>query len=267
MLTYRSFVSAFRQLEIDQTRPIIVHTSLSAFGEIHGGAETVLGALMASFDRLMMPAFTFKTMLIPESGPDNNAMKYGTGKDTNRMTEFYSLDMPVDKMMGRLPEALRLNSQSLRSSHPILSFVGIGVDEALNAQSIGEPLAPIHILHADRGYVLLLGVDQTSNTSVHYAERIADRKQFVRWALTEQGVMECPGFPGCSDGFGPLDAQLQGITHRTRLGDGLIQAIPLRDLVQSVTGILTADPLSLLCHRSDCERCNAVRADVRTQND
>lgn len=260
MLTFRDLLTSFRKLELDRTRPVIIHASLSAFGELHGGVETLLGALLASFDRILAPAFTYKTMLIPETGPEGNAIEYGSGKDTNRMAEFYTPDLPVDKMIGRVPEALRCHAKARRSSHPILSFTGIGVDEALLAQSVSEPLGPIHILHADQGHVLLLGVDHTVNTSVHYAERVAGRKQFTRWALTPQGVVVCPSFPGCSDGFGVLDALLQSVTRQAGVGGTTIRAIPLRALVQTVAGMLSADPLSLLCKRSDCERCDAIRA-------
>ncbi|MFZ6027051.1 MAG: AAC(3) family N-acetyltransferase [Chloroflexota bacterium] len=260
MLTFRDLLTSFRKLELDRSRPVIVHASLSAFGDLHGGAETLLGALLASFDRVLAPAFTYKTMLVPEAGPEGNAIEYGSGKDTNRMAEFYTLDMPVDKTIGAIPEALRRHAKARRSSHPILSFAGIGVDEALLAQSVSEPLGPIHMLHADQGNVLLLGVDHTVNTSVHYAERVAESKQFTRWALTPNGVVECPNFPGCSDGFGVLDTPLQHVTRRVQAGDATVQAVPLRALVQTAVDMLAADPLALLCQRPDCERCNAVRA-------
>jgi aminoglycoside 3-N-acetyltransferase len=263
MLTFRDLLTGLRKLELDRTRPVIFHAAMSSFGEIHGGVDTLLGALLASFDHLLAPAFTYKTMLTPEVGPADNAIEYGSGKDTNRMADFFTPDLPVDKMIGTLPEALRQHAKARRSSHPILSFAGVGVEQALLAQSLTEPLAPIHILHADQGWVLLLGVDHTVNTSVHYAERVAGRMQFTRWALTPQGVVECPAFPGCSDGFGQLDAPLKSATRQVGVGDALVCAVPLRALVQTVTGILAADRLALLCKRSDCERCNAVRAHAK----
>ena len=88
MLTFRDFITGIRKLEIDRSRPVIAHASLSAFGEVHGGAETVVGALLSSFDTFIMPVFTYKTMLIPEIGPLDNAIVYGSGKDTNRMAEI-----------------------------------------------------------------------------------------------------------------------------------------------------------------------------------
>ena len=264
MLTFRDFITGFRKLEIDRSRSIIAHASLSAFGEVQGGAETVVGAALASFDSLIMPVFTLKTIVIPEAGPENNGVVYGSGKDANRMAEFFLPDMPADRLMGRPAETLRRHPKACRSSHPILSFTGVNANQALEAQTIVEPLAPIRVLTENNGWVLLLGVGNSVNTSIHYAESLSGRKQFVRWALTQQGIVECPGYPGCSDGFQALDLHLDGVTCRVVIGSVMVQAIPLVDLVEIVKTCLAADHFMLLCQRSSCERCNAVRATMQT---
>src|SRR3972149_10843181 len=107
MLTFRDLYTALRKLELDRTRPVIAHGSLSSFGEVNGGADTVLGALLSISNSVMMPTFTFKPMLIPEVGPESNAIRYGSGKDLNRMAEFFTPGMAVDPLMGRIPAALR----------------------------------------------------------------------------------------------------------------------------------------------------------------
>lgn len=262
MLTYRDFVSGLRKLEISQDTPVIAHASLSAFGEVNGGAETVLGALLSTWDTLVMPAFTFNTMIIPEAGPDDNAIAYGSEKDKNYMAEFYSLDMPVDRLVGRIPEALRRHPKARRSNHPLLSFTGINAREALQAQTVEEPLAPIGKLAGLNGWVLLLGVDHGVNTSIHYAEKLAGRKQFIRWALTPDGVVACPGYPGCSDGFTDIAPYVKAISRNVKVGQAVIQAIPLPGLIGTVEALLLADPMALLCRRSDCERCNAARLEA-----
>ena len=208
MLTFRDLYTALRKLDLDRAHPVIAHASLSAFGEVNGGADTVLGALLSVSNSVTMPTFTFKTMLIPEVGPENNASRYGSGKDLNRMAEFFTPDMPVDPLMGAVPEALRCHPKAHRSSHPILSFAGINADRQLELQTLKEPLAPIHALREGDGWVILLGVDHTVNTSIHYGEQVAGRKQFTRWALTPQGVVECPRFPTCSLGFSAIEPRL-----------------------------------------------------------
>lgn len=261
-LTFRDFSTAFRKLEIERNRPVIAHVALSAFGEVHGGEDTLLGALLMSFNTLVMPTFTYKTMVIPEVGPPENAITYGSGKDTNRMVEFFQPEMPADPLMGRTAETLRRHPKARRSSHPILSFAGVNADEALNAQTRDQPLTPIYTLRNGEGWVLLLGVDHTVNTSIHYAEWVAGRKQFVRWALTPQGIVACAGWPGCSDGFLAVAPRLDGVTRRVQVGQAEVQAIPLADLTEVVCAMIGEDPQALLCARPDCERCNAVRASL-----
>jgi aminoglycoside 3-N-acetyltransferase len=265
VLTFRDFITGMRKLEIDPVRPVIAHASLSAFGEVHGGVETVLGALSSAFNTLVMPAFTYKTMIIPEVGPADNAISYGSGRDSNRMAEIYRSDMPADKMMGIVAESLRTHPKAYRSSHPILSFAGINARQILDSQSIKEPLLPVQKILEQDGWVLLLGVDQTANTSIHYAEQLAGRRSFIRWALTPKGVIPCQRFPGCSDGFEELAPYLDGSIRKVELGEALIQAIHLADLVDVVTGVLKENPLALLCGREGCERCDAVRTSIAVQ--
>jgi aminoglycoside 3-N-acetyltransferase len=262
MLSFREFVNAFRVLGINPNQPVIIHASISSFGEIRGGADTVLGALLTVARGVMAPTFTYKTMIIPEIGPENNAIMYGSGRDTNRMADFYQPDMPADPLMGILPEILRKQPHALRSTHPILSFAGVNVEEALRSQTLEEPLAPIRVLAEQNGMVLLMGVNHTVNTSIHYAEQLAGRKQFTRWALTPAGVRECPRFPGCSDGFEQAASFLSGISCVTRLAGTTLETISLAPMLQTLSELIRQQPEALLCGKND-GRCEAVREAVR----
>jgi aminoglycoside 3-N-acetyltransferase len=258
MISFREFVHTFREVGLNPNQPVIVHASLSAVGEIRGGVETVLGALLSISKGVMAPTFTYKAMIIPETGPENNACAYGSGKDQNRMAEFFLPDMPADPLMGALPEAIRTYPGATRSIHPLLSFAGIQVDEALDAQTLSEPMAPIGVLARQNGIVLLIGVNHTVNTSIHYAEHLAGRKQFIRWALTPQGVRECPGFSGCSDGFEQAGPYLASITRTGHVGSATVRAIQLDPMIQTLTNLIKRQPLALLCSKAD-ERCESVR--------
>ncbi len=259
MITFRELVTSFRQLGLNSKFPIIAHTSLSAFERIQGGADTMVGAILAVSSGVLMPTFTYKTMLTPAEGPPNNGITYGSDGDHNQMAEFFHPEMPADALMGGVPEALRQHPQAKRSLHPIYSFAGINVDEAIQAQTLDDPFAPIRVLTDSQGMVLLLGVDQSANTSIHYAEQRAGRKQFIRWALTPNGVVECPAWPGCSGGFESIAPALEPYTRKTLLGNATIQLIPLNMLIRTVERLITANPLALLCEYDDCERCQAIR--------
>ena len=258
MLTSEDFKSALNRLELGG-KPAIAHASLKPFGEIEGGPQAVLGALLASISGLIMPTFTYKTMVIPEVGPPNNGLTYGRYRDLNRMAEYFHPNKPADALMGVLPETLRCHPGAMRTAHPILSFAGLRANNVLETQTMYNPLAPIGALADRDGWVLLLSVDHTVNTSIHYAEKLAGRRQFVRWALTKKRILECPGFPGCSDGFEGIRPDIEYVSRRVEIGEGFIEAIPLHPLLRAVKVEVKRNPLALLCRREECERCNTIR--------
>jgi len=259
----RDLLLGLRDLHL-RNAPVIVHASLKSFGDVEGGADTVVNALARTFDTVVVPTFTYKTMLIPLTGPADNAMTYGSGADANRMAEFFTPKTPSDPLMGIIPETLRKLPRARRSIHPIQSFAGLNADMILTKQTIADPLAPLGDLEARGGWVLLLGVDHTVDTSIHFAEKLAGRKQFVRWALTPKGVVECPGFPGDSAGFQAVAVDIEKFTRRVKVGEAAIQAIPMTMLFKMVIACVKKDPLALLCEREDCERCGEVRRYVGT---
>lgn len=257
-LNYMGLCDAFGSLDLYNV-PVIAHASLHAFGFVEGGAETLLQTLLQSVAALIMPTHTYTTMITPTTGPSNNGIMYGTGQDLNRMAEFYSPSMPADRLMGKVPELLRQRPDAKRSMHPILSFAGIRANKAIASQTMEEPFAPIRMFAEADGWVVLLGVDHTSNTTVHYAERLAGRKQFVRWALTENGIVACPNFPGDSSGFRVLEKDMESYTRKVQVGNALVQAIPMEPLIEVVMERLKKNPKDLLCGELSCPRCNEIR--------
>ena len=261
----RDLLLGLRDLRLGSA-PVIVHSSLKSFGQVEDGPETVVNALGSVFATVMVPTFTYKAMVTPPIGPENNAITYGSGADLNRMAEFFTPKMPADPLMGIIPETLRRYPHARRSSHPIQSFAGINAERFLSAQTMTAHLAPIGLLEQADGWAILMGVDHTVNTSIHYAEKLSGRTQFVRWALTPKGVVECPGFPGCSAGFQAIAPDIDRFTRRVQIGDAVVQAVPLKMLFRVVIARIKNDPLALLCKQEDCGRCNQIRALVGSQN-
>jgi aminoglycoside 3-N-acetyltransferase len=239
--------------------PVIVHSSLNSFGQVEGGAWTVVNALVAVFNTMIVPTFTYKTMIVPRSGPENNGISYDAFQEQNQAAEFFTVRMPADPMMGIIPEMLRKHPRVKRSNHPIQSFAGINAENILAAQTMTDHLAPLGVMEKADGWVVLLGVNHNVNTSIHYAEKLAGRRQFIRWALTPKGVVECPGFPGDSAGFQAIGPDLEKFTRQVKIGDTTVQAVPLKMLFKVVVARIKKDPLALLCQQNDCERCNAIR--------
>jgi len=261
MLTYSEIKSALSGLGLSD-KAVIAHASFKAFGQVNGGADSLVYAVLDSVSALMMPAFTYKTMITPNVGPPNNGVTYGAEQDLNSMAEAFTPNMPCDPLMGIIPEMLRRHPSAKRSLHPIQSFTGVNVEKYLAAQTMQNPLGPIKALAEAKGWILLLGVDHTVNTSIHYAEKLAGRKQFKRWALLPDRIVECPGFPGDSAGFNAIAPYLLNDTRKIQVGNAIVQAVPLRVLFSKAMQIIKENPLALLCEREDCERCNAVREAV-----
>src|SRR5512137_2148127 len=99
----RDVLLGLRDLRLGEA-PVIVHSSLKSFGQVDGGAQTVVNALTIVFPTVLMPTFTYKTMITPKVGPENNGISYGSGEDQNRMAEFFTPRMPADPLMGIIPE-------------------------------------------------------------------------------------------------------------------------------------------------------------------
>jgi aminoglycoside 3-N-acetyltransferase len=176
------------------------------------------------------------------------------------MAEFFSPRLHADPLMGTIPENFRKHPHAQRSNHPIQSFSGVNAGKFLDAQKLNDPLSPLGLLESQGGWVVLLGVDHTVNTSIHYAEKMAGRRQFIRWALTPRGVVECQGFPGCSAGFQAIAPEMEKFTRKVHIGAATIQAVPLSMLFKVVIARLKKDPLAMLCQQADCERCNTTRS-------
>ena len=254
----RDLLLGLRELRMGNA-PVIIHSSLKSFGEVEGGAQTVVTALAGVFPSVLVPTFTYKTMLTPLAGPPHNAITYGSDSNQNRMAEFFTPRMPADPLMGLIPETLRNHTRAERSIHPIQSFAGINAAALLNAQTMADPLGPLAALEKEGGWVVLIGVDHTVNTSIHYAEKLAGRRQFLRWALTPKGVVECPGFPGCSAGFQAIAPEMEKFTRKVQVGAASVQAVPLAMVFKVVITFIKKDPLALLCQQEDCERCGEIR--------
>jgi aminoglycoside 3-N-acetyltransferase len=267
MITVRDLFHGFDSLSL-RAGPVIAHGSFKSLGRVQGGPKTVIDALLASTNGLMMPAFTYETMVYPRSGPDLNGMDYEVEHGKRRRGEvaapvYFKPELPVDKEIGVLPETLRRNRHARRSLHPILSFTGVNVDFALERQSMEDPFAPIGALAEQNGWVLLIGVNHRVNTSIHYAERLAGRRQFLRWAATPRRVVECDNFPGDSEGFQEIAPYLTHERNVVTIGEARVEAIPLRLLIEAAEELVKQHPLALLCQRENCGRCNAVREMAR----
>lgn len=265
MISYRDIAVGLEKLGIERSTPVLAHVAPARLGEIRGGMETLLGAILGTIDNVMMPSFTYSTMVVPQVGPVDNFLDYGGSQAANLNASIFTSSLPSDTPNAEISELFRKYPGTYRSSHPILSFTGLGLDVALIDQTPQDPYAPIRKLVEMNGWVVMIGADPAENFSLHYAEFLAGRKQFVRWALTENGILECPHFPGCRDGFHKINYYLQDELRTTAVEDLNWTAVPLEVLTNSAVALIREDPFALLCNSLSCPRCNLVRKLIKAQ--
>ena len=216
-------------------------------------ADSLLTSLLETTGGFFTPTFTPNSLLPLDYHPARPKA------DVNSLAQPFTLSTPADEAFGPFAELVRTHAKAKRSSHPVLSFAGLGADDLILSQTLHEPYAPIASLADIDGVILLIGMDQRVNFSIHYGEKIAGRMQFIRWALTENGVVECPNFPGDSEGFTAIEEDIKSFTRQVEVDGIKIQAIPINELLRAVVNKIHNDAYTLLCGRPDCERCEAVR--------
>lgn len=161
-VTKANIVQGLKKLGIEQGDLVQVHSSLSAFGYVAGGAETVVDALLEAVGvpgTIMVPTFNHGA---------EDIFDLASSPSTN----------------GAITNALRLRPESYRSLHPTHPVAAIGplaellTREHLTGGTFGL-LSPLGKLAAMGGKILLLGVGMNSNTMAHTGETLYEVPCFL----------------------------------------------------------------------------------------
>lgn len=154
----------------------LVHCSLSAFGLVAGGEQTVIEGLVAVLGAggtVVMPAQSWQ--LCDPDFLDDPALDAATRSSIRSSLPAFDPVLTPTRTMGRVAELFRGQPGVLRSLHPHRSFSGRGPAAAgiLAEHAIEEPFgesSPLARLYDAGAKVLLLGVGYESCTALHLAE-------------------------------------------------------------------------------------------------
>lgn len=124
VLTVPLLEDAWRGGGVGPGMNVVVHSSLSSFGPVVGGAPGVLESLLAAVGKdgtLMAPTFTPR---VRDPFPGAPSPPPITVIQARSRVPAFSSDMASE--MGAIAEAIRVHPQSARSDHPQVSVAAIG---------------------------------------------------------------------------------------------------------------------------------------------
>jgi aminoglycoside 3-N-acetyltransferase len=248
---------------------VAAHASLKSFGWVEGGAGAVIGAFTAVFRNLLMPSGNWgegSALVAPPADEriEHNGLDQGYLESLPiRPRPFDPARTPILSAMGAIPRALHTTPGTLRSGHPVASWLAHGADSALLIEDHdwNEPQLILRRLAYLRGWVLLCGVGLQACTALHLAEQYAGRRGFVRWVICADGSTARVGVGGCSDGFDQLWPRLRDLFRIEQVGNAELRAAPLVALIERAAEVFVNEPELSIC-RPTCVRCRDASANL-----
>lgn len=253
MMTQQDLVNAFRQLGLQPGDAVLVHSAFSAIGRVEGGPDTVIDALLEVLGKegtLLMPTLS-SGVFDRENSPSK---------------------------VGLLTEIFRTRKGVLRSFHPSHSVAAYGAKaEKLIEGHLHCPTAcgegtPYAKLMDCGGKVLLLGVDQDRNTSLHGLEAMV-RLPYLKTVYREYldpadgcvKTLEIREYPGPHRNFIGLDRMLReaGVMRLGKVGKAVCRLIDAGGMRDTLLPALQSDPTLILCDNPHCHDCVTQRAAVK----
>lgn len=240
-LTRERIADGLRRIGLKAGQGVMVHSSLSSFGRVEGGAPTVIAALMdvlAERGTLLLPTFNHFAPWLPG----------GAGLYDPAVT-------PTSN--GIIPETFRRMPGVWRSLNPSHPYAAWGADaERYTVRhhltlTMG-PDSPLGMLWREGGYGLFLGTRYGSNTFKHVVEtmvgatclgrrteelpaRLPDGRM-VKLRTWSFRARACP----IVDPGEPAEAEMsrRGLHVRGKVGEATVTLFKLSDCFEALSGML-----------------------------
>jgi aminoglycoside 3-N-acetyltransferase len=256
----RVLSGGFERLGLKPGMTVMVHSSLSSFGKVRGGADKVIACIQKAITdkgKLIMPTFTYQC-------------GYGSIQPLETIrSKAFSMATPAVRAIGIIPETFRKKPNVFRSFHPIFSFAfwGRNAKELSDSYAMADSLtvqSPLGKLLEDDGYLLLLGVDLSVASLVHAAEYSANvpyseyRHYFGIQGKDGKNTMAHLRTTGHSEEFRLLEGLLfaGAVPFSTQtIGRSTCRLVKARELFDAAVSIIRSKPDIFLCNNLNCVSC------------
>lgn len=241
VVTKDDIVKGLRELGLGNGSIIGVHSSLSAFGYVVGGADAVVDALIEVVGEdgaVVVPTYSVNRQFVeltPWDRERNVAWKI-------KFFEFDPASTPC--WTGKIPDTLWRRPGAVRNSHISHSIAAIGK----NASELSKGW---NKLYEYDGYILLLGVLFNRCSSMHLAEEYVTLPEDIRERITltpellekypkpEWEVYRSP-YPQFEHIEEPC--KKAGILKMTKIGNAEVRLVRLRELIDLYVKELKTNP-------------------------
>ena len=258
-ITQEKMAADLRAIGVRPGMTLLVHTAMSRIGWVCGGARTCIETLIAATGATQHGG---GTLIMPAQSSDlsdpaawaHPAVPEHWWDSIRANTPPYDPALTPTRGLGIIAEQFRTWPGVQRSSHPQVSFTGLGQNAAaiLATQPLEDPFgaeSPLGVLQQLDAQVLMIGTGWDTCTALHLAERQANpngpryddgapmtvegQRRWVRFSMPETDA----------ENFPALGAKLDGsaIVRHGHVRMAQSRFFPLRDAVTMATALLRPD--------------------------
>jgi len=253
VITRCQIAAGLKALGLCEGDRVLVHSSLVALGKVDGGDNAVIDALLQTVGRqglVVVPTFACQAPF-------------------DRRTSATPL--------GAIPDTLWRRPEAFRSLHPTHSVAAIGKGaEELILDHEKQPTAyaegtPYYKLARSGGKILLIGVDQDRNTTLHAAEAITGAPYLTDIEATyicDYGnhiTIPVAAMAGPHRDFIGLDRLFRsnGAMKTGKIGKAVCRLMDAGKMLDLAIDAIRRDPAAVLCDNPACADCVMQRGKIK----
>lgn len=247
-VTRNDIIAGLKELGIKPGDSVLTHSSLSSFGQVEGGADAVIDAIIKAVSpggTVLFPTLTGSAELSPENP-----------------LVFDVLNTPC--WTGKIPETARKRPGFVRSAHPTHSVCAYGDKAEWFVEGHEFSPTPCGIGSPydknlrERGRILLIGVTHQSNTTMHYIEEVAESPWHMQDGTALSTITYADGHVarvpvtlhryGTPRDFTRLEPEMleRLMQFNARIGESTVRLIKSREMARFILGRMLKDPTILL---------------------